>query len=546
MYKKKGNETMKHRKLLATVLTLVLAFALASPAAPVFAADNGKITITNPSTAISIDGVTFYAYRIFDLESYDNDTGNYAYKINEYFEDLVYQVGSDTYGEGGGSHAGTIADYLSDTASYSDQLNTFANWVYENYIDEAAFGGSPLTVTGTSDQTAIFDYLPLGYYLVYTAGFDTNGDSNVDLVAANILTTTDNAVTVTLKADLPTLEKGVSDTTDGEPEMSTDLNIGDTAYFTLTSAVPNMNGYTSYTYIVHDTLSAGLDFDDNVAVKIDSVTYNDFTLTYTVNDDDTTTIAIDVDLDSLIDPVNNANTGKSIVITYSATLNSVAVVVASGVGNPNKAYLEYSNNPYDANEKGTTPDETVNVYTFEFDIFKYTVDDNETPADTADDFDKGLQFAEFELHTNADSDTPKWFVLDSGVYKVVAGSSVSGATKTLISGSDGKIKIKGLDQDTYYLKETKAPVGYNALTAPTTVTINASYNNNNGYLTEYKVNNTIASTAVPVEIKVRNNTGIEFPESGGIGRTIFTVIGLLLMLGAAVILIARRKTAVDR
>jgi fimbrial isopeptide formation D2 family protein/LPXTG-motif cell wall-anchored protein len=534
---KKGSKTMKQRRILAAAMTLVLTFVMAAPSS-VFA-DGGTITVTNPSSEISIEDVDFYAYQLFEL-SYSNDldddskwnqpgaNGHYSYTINPDFAGLNYQYNGTAY-TGGGTPS--IADFLDQIGDFSEEINKFADYVYE-YIGLNSNIQEEDMVTGDSNEEAVFN-LPYGYYLIYT-DFAGAGSS---LVAAHILTTSLPNVEVTLKADLPTLGKTVSDSAAGTYADHADQNIGDKVYFKLTSAVPNMNGYTSYTYTVYDTFSTGLTYDSNsVAVKVGAsiLTLNtDYTVNYNATDRE---ITITFDPDRFI----NLTFGNAIEITYSATLNENAkVAITDTDANTNEAYLEYSNDPYNSVSTDTTPKVKVNVYTFELDIFKYTLENISKV---------GLSEASFELRANSSNNlTVKrflhtWLPVNPNFMVTADNNNAADTTGILMSDEDGNIHVEGLDAGTYYLKEVIAPDGYNLLDDPTKIEIKPVYED--GILKSYGVYvNDSVTAATDYTVEVLNSTGVEFPESGGIGRTIFTIGGLVLMLGAALILIARRKTA---
>ncbi|MDR1204710.1 MAG: SpaH/EbpB family LPXTG-anchored major pilin [Peptococcaceae bacterium] len=519
-------QTMRHKKFTAAALTLMMVFAFA---APTFAAGPGSITITNPSSSLSIDGHTFKAYRIFDLESYSGS--NYAYKINEDFADFTY----NTY------TGAEIAGYLDTITDDPDALNAFAAAVWD-YIDGAGAVVAVGTETASGNSSVTISGLDLGYYLVYSGDF-SDGNSG-SLVAAHILTTTDPDGVATLKADLPTIEKKVSDNATVGFADYTDLNIGDTAHFMLTSKVPNMNGYTSYVYTVHDTLSEGLTFNNDVEVTVGGASLTENTH-YTIDDApqggySAESFIIEFDPEEFI----KLNSGADIVITYSATLNAGAAVAEPGdyEGDSNEVYLEYSNDPYGGGT-GETPEDEVFVYTFKFDIFKYTLTDKEAADDLGNR--TGLENAEFELRADAgDAGTAIEFVYENDIYRTAMASEGGTAITALTSDEDGNIEIRGLKAGTYYLVETEAPEGYNQLTAPIEVVIEeGTYDPVAGTLSyTLRVYNGSGYDTV-TEVNVLNNTGFVFPESGGIGRTVFTVVGLLLMLGAGVTLVARMKTA---
>jgi fimbrial isopeptide formation D2 family protein/LPXTG-motif cell wall-anchored protein len=529
-------ETVKRKKLLAAALTLVMVFVLALPA---LAASPGSITINKPGgNSISIEGQTFDVYRIFDLtmsNMSDPDDSAYSYTTATKFSAFTYTVDGTTY------TGATLPAYVATLGDDSAALDAFAKavwaWIYnEGGTARATPDGTGVVPTGA--ETVTISDIPLGYYLVY--GAITSESKTV--VAACSLTNADPAASITVKADAPTLEKQVSDSATGTFGDYTDLNIGDTAYFKLTSKVPNMKGYTSYTYTVHDTLSAGLTYDtDSLKVKINDVEIDltdDYTLSTVSGAADTTIITI-----NFVNFIKykTSNVGDDIEITYSATLNEDAVVSESTTysGNPNEVYLEYSNDPY-GDGTGETPKDEVFVYTFKFDVFKYTGNIS-TPT--------ALSGAEFELHKYDDTQTGNVgaaisFIGSAGSYRhALATETAPTSTTMLVSPASGTIELTGLDSGTYYLVETNAPDGYNLLTAPIEVHIVPDEQDAGEYTVQVDDKVDGENFISVSQVNVLNNTGTELPKSGGIGRTIFTVVGLLLMFGAGVALVARRKTS---
>jgi fimbrial isopeptide formation D2 family protein len=531
------HEKLKHKKFLAAALTLIMLFALAIPAFAEEVTYPGSITINKPDvSSISISEQTFNVYRILNLTMSDSETPAYAYTFNsDDFADF-----DSTYTANGETPLPAYVGGL-DATERTAFAKAVWEWIYNDGDARVTPHGTG-TVSQGEESVTITD-LPLGYYLVYGAA-TSEGET---VIAACALTNADPDGTVILKADAPTITKQVSDNATDGFGAYTDLNIGDTAYFKLTSAVPNMNGYTSYTYTVHDTLSAGLTFNsESVAVKV-AETISEETPALTANSDytvATTDLSDDEDFNIVFDPgvFITYTPGHAIEITYTATLNASAVV-AGTAGNPNEVYLEYSNNPYDSEDTGETPESEVFVYTFKFDVFKYTLT-NKEQAD-GETNRTALSNAEFELYPYVDdavSETALKFTSSDGTYTV---NNTSGSETLTSPEETGTFTIKGLDKGEYDLVEMKAPDGYNKLAAPITIKIDPVYD---GTLSSYSIklkdgDSYGAQGLTDGKVLVKNETGALLPESGGIGRTIFTVVGLLLMFGACVILIARRKTA---
>ena len=310
-----------------------------------------------------------------------------------------------------------------------------------------------------------------------------------------------------------------------------DYDIGDSVPFKLTGTLPStLADYDTYKYVFHDTLSAGLTYNSDVKVTLDG---QDVTASFTVTSSGNSLTISSNDVKAL-----GATAASEIVVTYTATLNENAVVGLSG--NPNEVYLEFSNNPNDggSGETGSTPTDQVVVFTYELDVLKV---DGEAPTTV-------LKDAEFKLSKDG-----KWLVVEEVEGKGLVVSewvADEAAASTLVTGEDGKIAIVGLDEGTYSLKETKAPTGYNLLSAPISLVIEASdvhttpYTGSNASdeLTAITLNGVSGdTTSGAVSTTVENNKGSVLPETGGIGTTIFYVCGGIIVAAAAVLLIVKLR-----
>ena len=511
---------MKHSKKLASLLlALVMALSLAVTA---FADESTTYSITiNNSTA----GHTYEAYQIFTGDLATNEAGN--------------KVLSNIVWGSGVSEAGQTA--LGDAAAKAETLKTeadakaFAKAVAP-YLTTAA--GSANTVT---DGKYVISGLAAGYYLVKDQDGSLIGDN--DSYTEYIIQVVGN-VTATPKSDVPEVQKKVkdindsTDTTKTDWQDSADYDIGDSIPFQLKATLAdNVSSYTTYKVVFHDTLSKGLTYNNDAKVYIDGTETNRFTVTATVNADGTTTLTVSCD------DVKALGAGNSSVITveYTAKLNENAVL--GSVGNPNEVYLEYSNNPNKSeegnNETGETPKDVVIVFTYKTIINKV---DSET---------KPLTGAAFKLE------------------KLIKGEDGAADTWTTVKefavdGTTTSFTFSGLDDGQYKLTETKTPVGYNTIDpiyfvieathgetadVPTLKTLNAYLTDANGNKqTEMKdgesVNidlGTVDLTAGSITTTVVNKSGSELPSTGGIGTTIFYVLGGVLVLAAVVLLVTKKR-----
>ncbi|MCD8022278.1 MAG: SpaH/EbpB family LPXTG-anchored major pilin [Lachnospiraceae bacterium] len=420
-----------------------------------------------------------------------------------------------------------MAEVLAEYENDSTIAQAFAQLASENLTS---------SVAGTSTETAspyTISGLSAGYYLVkdQDGSVTAKGDAYTDIILEVV-----DDVSVTVKAEYPSVTKTVS---------AIDASIGDTLTYTLTGTVPDTSAYSSYTYIFHDTLSAGLTLvDSSIAVKNGDTTLvkdTDYTVAVdtTSSSDGSTLITI-----TMANAKNLSN--STIVVTYNATLNSDAVI-GQGTGegengNPNTVYVEYSNNPNwdgDGDEpKGNTPEDKVVTFTFELDVTKV---DNES--------NKALANAEFVLYRTEGSTTEYVQIGTDG--KVSGWTTQESDASTLTSDSTGQFSIIGLDAGTYYLEETAAPDGYNRLSAPVTIVITAEYKDADGDGVKDTID-TLTATADSedlttsisegtVSATVENKSGSTLPSTGGIGTTLFYIIGSVMVLAAAVLLITKRR-----
>lgn len=311
-----------------------------------------------------------------------------------------------------------------------------------------------------------------------------------------------------------------------------------------------MSHYQTYKYVFHDTLSKAFDAPDQSAIKV-SLSDSKATLG---TDIDSTFYTVDVTTDAAgkttitvsfndLKSVTGVAKDKYIVVSYSAKLNEKASIGQGTPGNTNEVYLEYSNNP-NGTGTGKTLEDKVIVFTYELDVNK--VDGNNV--------DKKLPGAKFKL---LNSDQTKYAQVDANS-KLIGWTNDETTATELESDVNGLFKVIGLDDGTYFLKETLAPSGYNTLAEPIKLVISANTNNGqlgSGNTTELETisvtvgNDPSASGATTVgnsatgtvNITVKNNRGTTLPGTGGIGTTIFYVIGGGLMVAAAILLITKKR-----
>lgn len=582
------------KKLAALVLAVVMVLSMGMTA---FADNDASIVINGTKAGQKIE-----AYRMFTaVKTGMNDEGaaTVDYTLETAFEDFFTSAAK--YGcqnKTGAALSEAAVDYVS-TIQRGDSAGkvTFAKevlaWIINTIKSDAdALNAVKKTVTAAGDSATLSN-LPYGMYVVYPYGAsDTENVTNNEKSPAMIVTVADNTQkTINMKSTYPTVDKEIiSPVTGGEdpdyalgeggivvddrwendhqmdidsvpnpdapglysadaravtdPSKAGDFQVGDEVTFQLTATVPDMTGFTNYTFKFHDTLSAGLDFKSIVSVKVGdtivkpSAADNAGSLTYTPT---LSGKELTITLNNFFDQYKG-KVGQTITVIYTAVLNKDAVVGMDP--NTNEAYVEFSNDPTKDTTGESEPD-VVEVHTFDFTIFKYAkegVDETETPLDGA----------QFELYTDETCENQIELVkLDDNTWRVAtADDEAADLTNTITTPDGGKVQIKGLAAGTYYLKETAAPKGYHKLTAPIKVAIIPTYDTDTDKLTSYKVeytyngeNGTSVSSAIGTspEVKVENKDGTLLPDTGGMGTVIFTVVGIALILGVGASFVISRK-----
>ena len=337
------------------------------------------------------------------------------------------------------------------------------------------------TKTPAADGSFVFENLDAGYYLITS----TNGTlAMVDTTPAN-----PNAV-VDEKNPNPTVDKVVKEDSTNEWGSSNSAQIGDTVYFCTTVKLQ----HGAKNYVLHDKMG------DELTLNADSITVVGLTkgTDYTVV---TTGLTDGCDfevrftqsyLDTITAPTN-------LVVEYNAVLNENAKVESAALNDTQLTWGDKNHTEWDQTETNT----------YKFAVLKYA------GTDTAKN---PLAGAVFQLK-DAKGNVVKLVKVSDPEYRVANGNE-AGAVDRFTTVATGEIVIKGVDLDTYTLVEIEAPEGYNMLKTPVEVTVNADNE---------------------LVVEVPNNTGAELPSTGGIGTTIFYVVGGILVVGAAVVLTTRKR-----
>lgn len=521
------------KKLVSRFMAVLMAMTMIlSMSMTAFATEAQKGTLRVNNTVV---GKTLDLYQIFTATKSGE---NVAYTLNSAYEgffqskitdastltgealsEKAYAYVKEQVGETGSNGAAFAKDILGWILSATDETKT-------------AVAATHTTETTTAGTTVI-NNLDYGYYVVYPLGatdISAAPGTGQDYTSVASLVSVTGDTLINMKSNYPTVVKTVND------KVADDVNIGDTVTYTLTSKVPDMTGYTSYVFNFKDRLSAGLTFKGITSVtvgsgeKVQNVTAGTGNNTYTLEQQGQD---IKITMNNFF-ASNRDKAGQEIKVTYTATLNEDAVTGFDP--NTNQATVEYSNKP-GTDEKGESEPSIVDVHTFNFTIFKYYLKGEDKTE---------LANAEFELYKangagNAADENAKINIVDEGegVYRQATPEEANAGftSAKIVSDADGKVLVKGLDAGTYYLRETKAPEGYNKLLSDIKVVIKANYDPVTQELTSYTVtytynnvtnSSTSNSTETSPEVPVENKTGAQLPSTGSKGALMVTLAGIVL------------------
>ena len=590
------------KKFLAMILAAMMLLALAAP----LAADTGSGAVTTGTITIknAKEGVVYKIYRILDLHSYDPIEKTYAYKTNETWEDFIlgYTVdgknmfewptdkdGNDVLDSDGQRFVwwnGLVDQSADNVAAFAQAaIDEATTQVGEPAADKIGFTARK---EAPENGELVFDGLPLGYYLISTS---LGSICSLDTMQPNATVYEKNAVPSIMKE----VQEDSKKDTAKEWGETNDADIGQMVKFRSTIDVvadksngPDNAGWVNY--MMHDKLSAGLTFviDEDYPLDIKIKRRTSATDTTTVPEvlatlkfdytpdpdengstDDSSPInfikaTIDkktVDVGILVekkdteqynsigcteectffikfnnDFIRSCGLYDQIIVEYYAELNENAVIGTPG--NPNDVWLTYGK------ENTKSPVSTTITYTYGFELLKYhLVEGVKVPLDGA----------EFELYYKGGTEKIK-FVRDDAataetddvVYRVAASTDAPVGTETdtrVTTIPAGRVKIVGLDvENSYTLKEIKAPAGYNKLTLDTAVEVTAAMNT---IVEETTGEGESKVVTYKNGVQIENKKGSILPSTGGIGTTIFYIVGGLMMAAAVVLLVTKRKMAAE-
>lgn len=507
------------KRIIALLLTAVMTMTMSVTA---FAADANNLTV-NVLSGQDLNGQTISLYKLFDVTtSGSGENKNYAYTVNTatgYKEAIKSALGTSFSGTTDVEYAEAVKTLGEDkSAPVQKFANDFTEYALKNGTTVKATKTSG-KITGKNKTSFVFNGLDKGYYLVYVTGGKKIQSS---------LVTVDGETTVSLKTEAPSITK----TADKET-----VSIGQVVKYTVAGSVPDTTGYDQYQYIIHDELSTGLDFvnDANGTALGEGATTVNVTVAFkgtgvtdastaptTATLDTTNNKKMSLDLSAWVRD-NQTNKGKEFTVTYYAKVNKDAVVTEK-----NKAQLEYGNKP---GETTTTTPSEAKTPTYPLDILK-------TRKDTSKKL-TGAKFSLYTSETDAKNRTNPIKVTGNNGNYVVDSTSATTEFESVenIDGKGYNLRVNGLAEGTYYLVETKAPDGFNKLTAPIVIKITKS--------ADTDVNNWTISKDGTVEtdkiIDVENSTGSLLPSTGGMGTIAFAVVAAILVFGVAVSFIRDKK-----
>ena len=498
----------KIKKLASVVLALIMVLAMALPVGATGTGTetpNGSITIEKAKA-----GYTYTIYEILKLESYNQESKAYSYKAtsdwngfinSEKIKDIYVTVDSQGYVT------------WKDGASVAD----FAKLAQKHAADNGIGNQGSKKAEGAIVE---FTGLELGYYLL---------DSDMGTLCS--LDTTQPNATIKEKNDEPTLEKEVKE--GNSWGNVADAERGKEVEFRVTITAKD----GAQKYVMHDKMDAGLSFiKTSVEVTLEKASNPGNPETVTGEENYTVTEGVagcTFHVEFTEDFCDKLAKEDKIVVSYRAMVNKEAFLSDHGV---NEAWLKYGED-----SSFNTEHKTVKVNTWQVPFFKYYV-----KSENGETKEVGLSGAKFKLYRDEEATDEVIFdTRATAEQEGIAGVPLyrvnpEGTVKEITTENNGRFVLRGLDSGTYYLKETEAPTGYNKLSGIVKIVISADGT------VEYTYGGTTSTADGTIGVKIENKTGSLLPETGGIGTTIFYVVGGILVVGAAVLLVTRKRMSAER
>lgn len=511
--------------------------------------NNGQAKIRIlPNGNQSLVSKQFAVYKLFQAQI-SNTSINYFY--NEEYKDVIEDVVSNRLNKDSISEYEVI-DYIQSLEDHSSSLRELIEEIRDQLVSQG-YSSDTFTVTNTLEDGSIeIQGLQPGYYMIdeITSVQDTHSAASLIL-----LDTADDSCDIQIKSDYPSIIKKIEedDLNIGWNDIG-DYEIGQSIPYKYETYIPDIKAYNTYKMIFHDIMDEALTFDsDSVQIQI-----SDSEKTYTVpsnqysiveNTDNESFIVQISDIKSIIDQQFSNGYGQKVLFTYNAYLNEKAKDRSGRAGFENKVALEFSNNPDTdgTNDTGMTPWDSVVCFTYQINAVK-TNEENQS-----------LQGAKFSLYRDENGTQEIKLKKVENVYVVMNEDYLSNAeSDEMISDENGLFNISGLDQGTYYLKETQAPDGYRKIQdsikiviAPEFTTDRNSYYENQGasdqVLKTLSANCEIkqflngllnsGSKALQtdvqtgsIQLKIVNQTGSKLPVTGSSMTLILLAGGSLLMI----------------
>lgn len=502
------------KKLMAALLAVAMVCAMAIPA---FAAGGTEVT----DSKVDVKNHKFEAYQIFSakLDSTKGTLSDVKWGDGVKGNELLVALQADT----------TLGDFT-NCKNASDVAEKLATFNAEKATKFAAFVAEKYLSTTKTEGTGTITLPSAGYYLIkdVTPVEGKYDASNLTLLLVSGVET----VTPKVKTDIPTLQKKVKDKNDSTGETtgwqdSADYDIGDIIPYQLTATLGNVSNFDTYYVEFVDTMQH-LTYNNITSVKVDDRILNagDYTSSW-----DSTSKTLKVFIDNV--KAYGATNGSKIIVEYTATLDSDAVI--GSTGNPNEAHLIFSNNPNGQGKGQTKPDKNI--------VFTYKV-----VANKVDEHDQPLTGAAFALYKKLPAvPNPK-----DGTSYIMEGDDAYAPVKELNVGANGEVEDKtlttfewtGIDDGDYMIKEIITPAGYNSI-EPIKFKVEANHEtlSDDPQLLELKGGDDFTGevSTGALTTKIENRMGSTLPGTGGIGTTIFYVVGGGLMVAAAILLITKKR-----